>query len=183
MASTNLDAVAITELRGIGPQLSQKLSKLGLNSLQDLLFHLPLRYIDRTKITPIGSLQPQTDVVLEGEYVEEQMQRRDPDGRVQEHWVRVHEHAAQVLRLLLGDAKGLLIHLERVLQVHHPLEAARGERAERELKRQRSQRRVDGHPVDAHRGELVDVDERPVLVAGYESVVVQEVLHQWRHAA
>ena len=67
MASTKLDAVAITELRGIGPQLSQKLSKLGLNSLQDLLFHLPLRYIDRTKITPIGSLQPQTDVVLEGE--------------------------------------------------------------------------------------------------------------------
>lgn len=67
MASTKLDAVAITELRGIGPQLSQKFSKLGLNSLQDLLFHLPLRYIDRTKITPIGSLQPQTDVVIEGE--------------------------------------------------------------------------------------------------------------------
>ena len=66
MASTSLHAVAINELRGIGPQLSQKLSKLGLNSVQDLLFHLPLRYIDRTKITPIGSLQPQTDVVLEG---------------------------------------------------------------------------------------------------------------------
>ncbi len=67
MTKTNLDAIAISELRGVGPQLSQKLSKLGLNSLQDLLFHLPLRYIDRTKITPIGSLQPQTDVVLEGE--------------------------------------------------------------------------------------------------------------------
>ena len=67
MNSTNLDAIAISELRGIGPQLSQKFSKLGLNNLQDLLFHLPLRYIDRTKITPIGSLQPQTDVVLEGE--------------------------------------------------------------------------------------------------------------------
>jgi ATP-dependent DNA helicase RecG len=67
MPSTSLDTLAIKELRGIGPQLSQKLSKLGLNNLQDLLFHLPLRYIDRTKITPIGSLQPLTDVVLEGE--------------------------------------------------------------------------------------------------------------------
>jgi ATP-dependent DNA helicase RecG len=67
MNSTNLDAIAISELRGIGPQLTQKFAKLGLNNLQDLLFHLPLRYIDRTKITPIGSLQPQTDVVLEGE--------------------------------------------------------------------------------------------------------------------
>jgi ATP-dependent DNA helicase RecG len=59
--------MAIKELRGVGPQLSQKLSKLGINNLQDLLFHLPLRYIDRTKITPIGSLQPLTDVVLEGQ--------------------------------------------------------------------------------------------------------------------
>lgn len=67
MNSTNLDAIAISELRGIGPQLTQKFAKLGLKNLQDLLFHLPLRYIDRTKITPIGSLQPQTDVVLEGE--------------------------------------------------------------------------------------------------------------------
>ena len=67
MTEPNLGAIAISELRGVGPQLSQKLSKLDLKSLQDLLFHLPLRYIDRTKITPIGSLQPLTDVVLEGE--------------------------------------------------------------------------------------------------------------------
>ena len=67
MSDISLDAMAIKELRGVGPQLSQKLSKLGINNLQDLLFHLPLRYIDRTKITPIGSLQPLTDVVLEGQ--------------------------------------------------------------------------------------------------------------------
>ena len=67
MSDTSLEAMAIKELRGVGPQLSQKLSKLGINNLQDLLFHLPLRYIDRTKITPIGSLQPLTDVVLEGQ--------------------------------------------------------------------------------------------------------------------
>ncbi|MBT4928720.1 MAG: ATP-dependent DNA helicase RecG, partial [Cellvibrionales bacterium] len=67
MSSASLDQKSIRDLRGVGPQLSQKLSKIGLISLQDLVFHLPSRYIDRTKITPIGSLQPQTDVVLEGE--------------------------------------------------------------------------------------------------------------------
>ena len=67
MSDTSREAMAIKELRGVGPQLSQKLSKLGINNLQDLLFHLPLRYIDRTKITPIGSLQPLPDVVLEGQ--------------------------------------------------------------------------------------------------------------------
>ena len=67
MFDTSLEAMAIKELRGVGPQLSQKLSKLGIKNLQDLLFHLPLRYIDRTKTTPIGSLQPLTDVVLEGQ--------------------------------------------------------------------------------------------------------------------
>jgi ATP-dependent DNA helicase RecG len=44
-----------------------KLNKIGLYNVQDLLFHLPLRYIDRTKITPIGGIQPRTEVVIEGE--------------------------------------------------------------------------------------------------------------------
>ena len=51
----------------MGPQLATKLKKLGLHSVQDLLFHLPLRYIDRTQITPIGGIQPMTEVVIEGE--------------------------------------------------------------------------------------------------------------------
>jgi ATP-dependent DNA helicase RecG len=67
MAPASIENIAIKQLRGVGPQLAQKLSKLGLRNLQDLLFHLPLRYIDRTKITPIGSLQALTEVVIEGE--------------------------------------------------------------------------------------------------------------------
>jgi len=67
MAPASIEKIAIKQLRGVGPQLAQKLSKLGLRNLQDLLFHLPLRYIDRTQITPIGSLQALTEVVIEGE--------------------------------------------------------------------------------------------------------------------
>ena len=67
MNAQSLDNASIDNLRGVGPQLSLKLNKLGLYSIQDLLFHLPLRYIDRTKITSIGGVQPQTEVVIEGE--------------------------------------------------------------------------------------------------------------------
>jgi ATP-dependent DNA helicase RecG len=67
MNAQNLDNASIDNLQGVGPQLSLKLNKLGLYSIQDLLFHLPLRYIDRTKITPIGGVQPHTEVVIEGE--------------------------------------------------------------------------------------------------------------------
>ena len=63
----SLDQVNVETLRGVGPQLAAKLCKLGLRTLQDLLFHLPLRYIDRTQITAIGGIQPMTEVVIEGE--------------------------------------------------------------------------------------------------------------------
>ena len=67
MSETALDKRSVGTLHGVGPQLAAKLKKLGLYSIQDLLFHLPLRYIDRTQITPIGGIQPMTEVVIEGE--------------------------------------------------------------------------------------------------------------------
>jgi ATP-dependent DNA helicase RecG len=47
--------------------MAEKLGKLGIHSAQDILFHLPLRYQDRTRITPIGALQAGSDAVIEGE--------------------------------------------------------------------------------------------------------------------
>jgi ATP-dependent DNA helicase RecG len=52
----NLAHTPITVLKGVGPGMALKLAKVGLSSLQDLLFHLPLRYEDRTRITNIRSL-------------------------------------------------------------------------------------------------------------------------------
>lgn len=65
--STALDRRPVTTLRGAGPQLASRLEKLGIQTVQDLLFHLPLRYEDRTRITPIGALLPGTSAVIEGE--------------------------------------------------------------------------------------------------------------------
>jgi ATP-dependent DNA helicase RecG len=62
-----LDQLPVSQLKGVGANLTAKLAKIGIHSLQDLLFHLPLRYLDRTRVTPIGALQPNTNAVIEGE--------------------------------------------------------------------------------------------------------------------
>lgn len=56
----------VTVLKGIGPAIAEKLAKVGLENLQDVLFHLPTRYQDRTRITPIGALRPGQDAVVVG---------------------------------------------------------------------------------------------------------------------
>ena len=46
--------------------MAEKLTKLNITSAQDLLFHLPLRYEDRTRIVPMGSLRTGDHVVIQG---------------------------------------------------------------------------------------------------------------------
>ncbi|HEY2037776.1 MAG TPA: OB-fold nucleic acid binding domain-containing protein, partial [Steroidobacteraceae bacterium] len=57
----------ITALRGVGEALAQRLARLGVAQVQDLLFVLPLRYEDRTTVVRIGSLLPGMRAVVEGE--------------------------------------------------------------------------------------------------------------------
>ena len=63
---SELSKVAVTALKGVGEAMAEKLAKVGLETLQDLLFHLPLRYQDRTRVVPIGQLRPGQDAVIEG---------------------------------------------------------------------------------------------------------------------
>ena len=65
--ATLLHQQPVTALKGVGKQLALRLAKLGLYSLQDILFHLPHRYEDRTRITPISQLIPLQPAVVEGE--------------------------------------------------------------------------------------------------------------------
>ena len=57
----------LLQLKGVGPKVAEKLSKIGLNTIQDVLFHLPYRYEDRTRIVPIGSLRQGQSALIEGE--------------------------------------------------------------------------------------------------------------------
>ena len=59
----------VTRLKGVGPAIANKLLKLNIVTVEDLLFHLPLRYQDRSKVTPIGSARFGLEVVLEGEVI------------------------------------------------------------------------------------------------------------------
>jgi len=69
----NLARTPITVLKGVGPGMAQKLEKLGLYSLQDLLFHLPLRYEDRTRFTSIRNLMPGIYTNIIGEITNNQI--------------------------------------------------------------------------------------------------------------
>jgi ATP-dependent DNA helicase RecG len=45
--SETLEAASVGSLKGVGPALTEKLARVGIFSLRDVLFHLPLRYEDR----------------------------------------------------------------------------------------------------------------------------------------
>lgn len=62
-----LDLVPITDLKGVAKRVAEKLAKLGITTVQDLLFHLPLRYEDRTQIYPIAALSPGSYGTIEAE--------------------------------------------------------------------------------------------------------------------
>lgn len=69
----------LTSLKGVGNKLVEKLNKLAVFSVQDLLFHLPLRYQDKTKLTPISSLLFGQEALVDGEIVSQHMtQSRNP---------------------------------------------------------------------------------------------------------
>ena len=59
-------SIPVTTLKGVGPKLAAKLSRLGVCSALDLLFHLPFRYQDRTRVVPIGSLAVGTAALIAG---------------------------------------------------------------------------------------------------------------------
>lgn len=56
----------VTSLKGVGGKVAERLSKIGIEQVQDLLFHLPLRYQDRTRLMPLGALRPGQEVLIEG---------------------------------------------------------------------------------------------------------------------
>jgi len=65
--NTTSSSYPVTRLKGVGPKAAERLQKLGIHSAQDILFHLPIRYQDRTSVIAIGSVRPGMQVVVEGE--------------------------------------------------------------------------------------------------------------------
>ena len=55
----------VTALKGVGPKLAERLRRLGIHTAEDVLLHLPLRYQDRSHMTPIDQLQPGEEALIE----------------------------------------------------------------------------------------------------------------------
>ncbi|WP_429187737.1 ATP-dependent DNA helicase RecG [Aeromonas veronii] len=68
-----LDKIPLDSLKGVGSKMLEKLERLGLATVQDLLFHLPLRYEDRTQVWPIGDLPLGLHGAVEGEIQDTQL--------------------------------------------------------------------------------------------------------------
>ncbi|NGX17458.1 ATP-dependent DNA helicase RecG [Wenzhouxiangella sp. XN24] len=83
---------SVTRLSGVGPALAARLERLGVRTVEDLVFLLPVRYEDRTRITPIGALRPGQRAVVEGEVLLTEVVRR----------------RRAMLVVALGDATGSL---------------------------------------------------------------------------
>ena len=72
-ALTQLSQVPLSTFKGVGPSLAEKLEKIGLLSAQDMLFHLPLRYEDKTRITTVRDLLVGTSTNIIGEITDNQI--------------------------------------------------------------------------------------------------------------
>ena len=59
-------SLLVSTIKGVGEKLSSTLSKLGIRTIEDLLFHFPIGYQDRTTLKKIAELEPNQDFVVQG---------------------------------------------------------------------------------------------------------------------
>ena len=59
-------SLLVSTIKGVGDKLSSTLSKLGIKTIEDLLFHFPIGYQDRTTLRKIAELEPNKDFVVQG---------------------------------------------------------------------------------------------------------------------
>jgi len=64
-----LAKIPCLQLNGVGPQITKLLEKINVATVQDLLFHLPSSYQDRSCVIPIHQLKNDEQVLVEGEIV------------------------------------------------------------------------------------------------------------------
>src|SRR3954469_194157 len=66
-AVTDILATPLQFLKGVGPRKAADLKRAGLVTVEDLLYRLPFRYEDRSRMQPIASLRPGNKAAVLGE--------------------------------------------------------------------------------------------------------------------
>lgn len=81
-------------LKGIGARRAEALRRLGIETAQDLLWHLPHRYIDASSVTPLAEARVGDEVACV--------------GRVVDTGVQPTRKGLRIFRAVLRDASGVL---------------------------------------------------------------------------
>lgn len=126
-----LDSMSPARLKGVGPALEKKLAAIGILTLQDLLFHLPLRYEDRTRVSLAARAQLGEYQQFEGEVTSCEIQfgkrrslrcsLRDSSGSIALRFF--HFSAAQKDSLAVGTALRVYGEVKRgrsSFEIFHP---------------------------------------------------------------
>ncbi len=85
----------LTVIQGIGDKNAQKMEKLNLRTIYDLLHYYPRRYNDYSHLTPIRNLQPGDEVTISGA-VQSIQKRKTRNNRM------------QIIESIIGDGTGNL---------------------------------------------------------------------------
>ena len=114
---------------GVGAQLAGRLARLDLRGPRDVLLHLPLRYEDETRLTPIARLRPGFPAQVEGEVLGSEVVLRprrqlvariaDDSGTLVARWLNFYPSQQKPLApggrvRLFGEARGGFFGLEMV---------------------------------------------------------------------
>lgn len=109
-STLDLGTLPCQHLKGVGARMAERLARLGIVHVQDLLFHLPMRYQDRTRVHAMRDVLPGEHVVVEGEVESVQtptvgrtrlfLRMKDATGRL--HLRFFYMNAAQRKSLALG---------------------------------------------------------------------------------
>jgi ATP-dependent DNA helicase RecG len=67
--SDDVLATPLQFLKGVGPRRAADLARVGLVTIEDLLFRFPLRYEDRSRMVPIASVKPGSSASITGRIV------------------------------------------------------------------------------------------------------------------
>lgn len=59
-------STSLQYLKGVGPARAKTLQEAGLETIEDLFYYYPRRHLDRTTVTPIRSLEKDTDAFVVG---------------------------------------------------------------------------------------------------------------------
>jgi len=85
--------IELIQLKGVGKKLAETFKKLEIENLQDLLFHLPFRYEDRTRVHPIAAFRPGVHGLFEVEVMSHQVAQ----GRRRSLEVKVRDQSGFVI--------------------------------------------------------------------------------------